>query len=226
MPVYADDFSYSEQLESIKSLNSIGTLSDDALKSVEGLQEAGERSVSGIDQAIAISNEAISTGKPVKAPSINPNVPFQFLGFNVISEVDGFRVSINFTGTIPDEYDSFRVNVSSTSSRLPANAPSYTTPLIPYDTSIQRIRLYRDGVLSDDIWSGDVLITSETGNITIGNNVETVSYLSSVQQVFSWLLDHVAELITFIMGNVFLAVSLFLFLCGAVISFFVKIKRA
>lgn len=51
-------------------------------------------------------------------------------------------------------------------------------------------------------------------------------YLGQVGTVFTWLLSENTELITFILGNPFLAVSLVLFMCGAVISFFIRIKNS
>lgn len=51
-------------------------------------------------------------------------------------------------------------------------------------------------------------------------------YLAQVAQVFTWLLSQITVLITFILGNPFLAVSLVLFMCGAVISFFIRIKNS
>lgn len=52
------------------------------------------------------------------------------------------------------------------------------------------------------------------------------AYLEQVGTVFTWLLTEITELITFILGNPFLAVGLVLFMCGAVISFFIRIKNA
>ena len=52
------------------------------------------------------------------------------------------------------------------------------------------------------------------------------SYLNQVSQVFTWLLGQITELISFILDNPFLAVSLVLFMCGAVISFFIRIKNS
>ena len=52
------------------------------------------------------------------------------------------------------------------------------------------------------------------------------TYLEQVTQVFTWLLTNITSLITFILGNPFLAVGLVLFMCGAVISFFIRIKNA
>lgn len=51
-------------------------------------------------------------------------------------------------------------------------------------------------------------------------------YLGQVAQVFTWILGEITELITFILGNPFLAVSLVLFMCGAVISFYARIKNS
>ena len=51
-------------------------------------------------------------------------------------------------------------------------------------------------------------------------------YLNQVSQVFTWILGQLTELITFILGNPFLAVSMVLFMCGAVISFYVRIKNS
>lgn len=52
------------------------------------------------------------------------------------------------------------------------------------------------------------------------------SYLAQVADVFTWILARITELITFILGNPFLAVSLVLFMCGAIVSFFVRIKNS
>ena len=52
------------------------------------------------------------------------------------------------------------------------------------------------------------------------------SYLSQVAQVFTWILKEITELISFILGNPFLSVGLVLFMCGAVVSFFIRIKNA
>lgn len=52
------------------------------------------------------------------------------------------------------------------------------------------------------------------------------SYLADVGTVFTWILARIGDLITFILDNPFLAVSLVLFMCGAVISFFIRIKNS
>lgn len=51
-------------------------------------------------------------------------------------------------------------------------------------------------------------------------------YLAQVTTVFTWILERIAELIQFIFANPFLAIGLFLFLVGAVIAFFIRIKNA
>ena len=51
-------------------------------------------------------------------------------------------------------------------------------------------------------------------------------YLNQVSTVFTWILGQLTELITFILANPFLAVSLVLFMCGAVISFYVRVKNS
>ena len=51
-------------------------------------------------------------------------------------------------------------------------------------------------------------------------------YLGQVTTVFTWILARITELITFILGNPFLAVGLVLFMCGAVISFYARIKNS
>lgn len=53
-----------------------------------------------------------------------------------------------------------------------------------------------------------------------------LSYTSVVSEVFTWIINHIGDLITFILDNAFLSVSLLLFMCGAAISFFVKVKRS
>lgn len=52
------------------------------------------------------------------------------------------------------------------------------------------------------------------------------SYLAQCGTVFTWLLKEITELIAFIFGNPFLGVGLVLFMCGAVVSFFVRIKNS
>lgn len=52
------------------------------------------------------------------------------------------------------------------------------------------------------------------------------TYLSGVAEVFSWILTQITVLINFIFNNPFLAVSLYLFMAGCVIAFFIRIKNA
>lgn len=52
------------------------------------------------------------------------------------------------------------------------------------------------------------------------------SYLAQVAEVFTWILARCTQLITFIIGNPFLAVGLVLFMCGAVIAFYARIKNS
>lgn len=56
--------------------------------------------------------------------------------------------------------------------------------------------------------------------------VTMTSYLGQVTTVFEWILARITQLITFILGNPFLAVGLVLFMCGAVISFYARIKNS
>ena len=51
-------------------------------------------------------------------------------------------------------------------------------------------------------------------------------YLNQVSFVFTWILGQLTQLIAFILDNPFLAVSMVLFMCGAVISFYVRIKNS
>ena len=51
-------------------------------------------------------------------------------------------------------------------------------------------------------------------------------YLNQVSFVFTWILGQLTQLISFILDNPFLAVSMVLFMCGAVISFYVRIKNS
>lgn len=67
----------------------------------------------------------------------------------------------------------------------------------------------------------DNSIGNSSGIIGLG-----ADYLNNVRLVFSWILSHITELITFILGNAFLAVGLSLFLAGSVIAFFVRVKRS
>ena len=52
------------------------------------------------------------------------------------------------------------------------------------------------------------------------------TYLEQVATVFGWILTQITGLISFILGNPFLAVSLVLFMCGAVVSFYIRIKNS
>lgn len=52
------------------------------------------------------------------------------------------------------------------------------------------------------------------------------AYLAGVAEVFTWILTEMTELISYIMANPFLSVNLFLFMAGAVISFFIRLKNA
>ena len=58
----------------------------------------------------------------------------------------------------------------------------------------------------------------------IGGNMS--EYLNQVSFVFTWILGQITQLISFILDNPFLAVSLVLFMCGAVISFYVRVKNS
>lgn len=51
-------------------------------------------------------------------------------------------------------------------------------------------------------------------------------YLNQVSLVFTWILGQITQLISFILDNPFLAVGLVLFMCGAVISFYVRVKNS
>lgn len=68
--------------------------------------------------------------------------------------------------------------------------------------------------------------TNEELNLLSIIGGKMTAYLEQVATVFTWILTHITELITFILGNPFLAVSLVLFMCGAVISFYVRIKNS
>lgn len=61
---------------------------------------------------------------------------------------------------------------------------------------------------------------------TPSGGVTMASYLEQVGTVFTWILTQITALISFILGNPFLAVSLVLFMCGAVISFYARIKNS
>lgn len=51
-------------------------------------------------------------------------------------------------------------------------------------------------------------------------------FLINIKYVFTWLLTNIGLFITFILANAFLSVSLLLFMCGVVVSFFVRVKRS
>lgn len=168
---------------------------------------------------ITIDNLAEIQGGMVKAPSIYPDVPFRFIGFNTISAENGFKVSILFEGTIND----FFVILPNGSS---ARSPDYiTTDTYPFGTTITSIRIgSADGQI---LWSGAYTVNSNNvGNPYYADSVPISIYLNNVGQVFKWLLATIGTLITFILGNPFLAVSLLLFMAGTVISFYIRIKNS
>lgn len=67
--------------------------------------------------------------------------------------------------------------------------------------------------------TGGVLAQSST-------TADLSTYLAQVATVFQWILTQIGVLINFIFDNPFLAIGLFLFLCGAVVAFFIRIKNA
>lgn len=73
--------------------------------------------------------------------------------------------------------------------------------------------------VTDDLFNNGKYIYNFIGG-------KMTEYLAQVATVFTWILTHITELITFILGNPFLAVSLVLFMCGAVISFYIRIKNS
>lgn len=216
-PVFADEvsetqFSYESQLQQIQALNSIGELPEEAKKSTEHI-------------------ESVFSGGMVKAPSVNPDVEFKVTGVK-ISTFDSapyISFSIIFQGQIPDGYDRFRVSFNGSSYNATPQYDYVTVGTFNFGTSDLAVYLYLNegNVLGPLVYSyPNLTISADTGTIILGNSVETSSYLASVQQVFIWILSHITELISFILGNAFLAVGLVLFMCGAVISFFVRVKNS
>lgn len=74
--------------------------------------------------------------------------------------------------------------------------------------------------------SGALTVVSASPVFAADGDMTVTGYLSQVGTVFTWLLSEITELISFIFGNPFLGVSLVLFMCGAVVSFFVRIKNS
>ena len=94
-----------------------------------------------------------------------------------------------------------------------------------YPVTISNIRLENeDGSFNTFSVNYTFYNPNESFNLTEGSLM--TEYLSQVTTVFTWLLTSITSLITFILGNPFLAVSLVLFMCGAVVSFYVRIKNS
>lgn len=89
-----------------------------------------------------------------------------------------------------------------------------------YDNDVEK------QILFDEIVIQRSLLSNDYQNIFSFIGGKMTAYLEQVATVFTWILTHITELITFILGNPFLAVSLVLFMCGAVISFYVRIKNS
>lgn len=80
--------------------------------------------------------------------------------------------------------------------------------------------------LSVSVVTAAVSCGASTPALAAEGDASVTSYLSTVAEVFTWLITQMAALITFILGNPFLSVGLALFMCGAVISFFIRVKNS
>lgn len=211
-PVYAEELEASEL--------PIEEVSHDVELINDSTKEASE---------VSIDNLAEIQGGMVKAPSINPNVNFKYLGLNIEGGDDNSNVSVIFEGEIPVSGNpsgimSFRINTND--GGFVAARPNYSVD-IPNGRTITDVVLFNNlsGIVST-LGTYNILLDGSSVNTDGVENVGITSYLSFVGTVFTWLLTTIGVLITFILGNPFLAVSLLLFMAGTVISFYIRIKNS
>lgn len=208
-PVYAEDEAYEFQ--------NIGN---------EALALQGE-DVNQIlnDQFVEQKNEVIRNilSEPLA------NSEFSVNSFTVIDNNNSelpVRLIFEITGTRPQNLFAYRT--------LPTlDQSGFVTIQNPGDFIQARIPFILHGIYTSqnlnnkNYFVGDYYIdTSSIGNSVTNPVYISNDFLSDVADVFSWILSHIGDLITFILANAFLSVSLLLFMCGAVISFFVRLKRS
>lgn len=191
------------------------------------LVEDSEKEASDID----IDNLGEIQSGLIKAPSLDPNANYEVLGYYINKVSEGYLIGFYINGS-PASVQFNRTNSSGVTGMAVNNGPNYEFVLnrdnssLPYTLnyivngngshiSVNRTLTY-DGYVSFE--NVNVFNGGSSGNIT--------TYLFNVSGIFTWLLSSIGILISFILGNAFLAVSLLLFMAGTVISFYIRIKNS
>ena len=160
------------------------------------------------------------------------------LGDSVLTRVstysssDGFRLRAHGSGYAFSNYNSATGIITEERGFIPRNSTindNYfnTTLVFPIGTTLTVTGVVfanEDGTTSTTRMHYQFNNSNQSIDVTEGSFM--TDYLAQVTTVFTWLLTSITSLITFILGNPFLAVSLVLFMCGAVVSFYVRIKNS
>lgn len=199
-------------------------------------QEASELSIEEVNNVIDLVSDSreeasnididslsVIMSGPVKAPSINPNTNNKFIGINIIngSTDDSYKISFIVEGN-PVVMHAYVSDID-----YMAYAPDYISNNIPINTTIYYV-YGNAGSGIEAIHINKTIGINDIGtSFTPNGDISNIgTYLLDVSRVFSWLLSTIGILITFILGNPFLAVSLLLFMAGTVISFYIRIKNS
>lgn len=170
---------------------------------------------------ITIDNLSEIQSGMLRSPSINPDIDFSVIGYTVVSNNNRYYLSLDFTGNINK---SIYVKRRGFDFGTLFNPPNYNTGLFDESHFFTFIYYLNDNNEEVVLYSINKQISSEDAGSSSDLGINY--YLSFVTQVFSWLLTTIGVLITFILGNPFLAVSLLLFMAGTVISFYIRIKNS
>lgn len=219
-PVYAEDEQYNFQNIQNEALVLSGTnLFDDSYNTIIIDNEPTYRKL------YSASNKSVSSGDNTvnRIGTLIPNA----------SSPDNFRIVVSGSGyafTNPDS--STGINTLEYGFLPLTHDANQTTVLYTRkifdsgeDVTVNRVVLNNQDNSTDTFNVYFSFNNSGQFNTVTGGSFMT-EYLAQVTTVFTWILSSITTLITFILGNPFLAVSLVLFMCGAVISFYVRIKNS
>lgn len=181
------------------------------------------------------------------AQSSNINVPFEIIGYDIVPRGDYISIKPVFLGDWPFINDGgikengntifLEYSINGIVQTTGSNSLDYYIPSSASSTDLNNAVIIAWGSSlypNPDNVPKKYVSTFGAGNVLLNTNVNTSvgisssggEYLSIIRVVFSWILENITELITFILGNAFLAVGLSLFLAGCVVAFFVRVKRS
>lgn len=171
----------------------------------------------------------LNYGPVLRSPSVNPDVPFRIYGYELIRVSDTqFQFSLRFEGTPPANPLILNLrNSNGVSFTRSLYSPDFISTTLGTSTESPTTLVsltYDSGGQSVVLMNYNIVLTPSMIGTETGGDISTISYLSIVGQVFSWILASLGTFISFLLGNSFLAVMLCLFLAGTVVSFFVRIR--